>query len=85
MPRAAVYARFSSENQRDESIDAQVRLCRGHIERMGYVLVKIYADEAITGHTDDRPQFLQMIQDARAGLFDVLVVDKVVYINTDSV
>ncbi|MFZ5897992.1 MAG: recombinase family protein, partial [Bacillota bacterium] len=77
MLRAAIYARFSSDNQRDESIDAQVRLCRGHIERMGYVLVKTYADEAITGHTDDRPQFLQMIQDARAGLFDVLVVDKV--------
>ena len=75
--RAAIYARFSSDNQRDESIDAQVRLCKEYIQRCGYALVKIYADEALSGRTDQRPQFQQMLTDAKAGLFDVVVTDKV--------
>jgi len=77
MLRAAIYARFSSDNQRDESIDAQVRLCKEYIKTKGYALVKIYADEAISGRTDQRPQFQQMLADAKAGLFDVIVTDKV--------
>ena len=42
--RAGVYARFSSDNQRDASIDDQVRICRVEIERHGWELVQVYAD-----------------------------------------
>jgi len=77
MLRAVIYARFSSENQRDESIDAQVRLCKEYIQREGHVLTKIYPDEALTGTTDDRAQFQQMMSDAKEGAFDVVVVDAV--------
>ena len=77
MIRAAIYARFSSDNQRDESIDAQVRLCRECCKSRGYAVVAVYADEAVTGRTDQRSQFQQMLADAKAGLFDVLVMDKV--------
>mgnify|MGYP000904625441 CR=1 FL=1 len=77
MLRAVIYARYSSENQRDESIDAQVRLCKELITRKGYLLTKIYADEAVTGTTDDRAQFQQMMSDAKEGMFDAVVVDAV--------
>jgi site-specific DNA recombinase len=77
-PRAAIYARYSSENQRDESIDAQVRLCKGYIEKQGYILARLpYIDEALTGKNDQRPRFQQMLSDSKAGLFDVVVIDAI--------
>ncbi|MDO5795250.1 MAG: recombinase family protein, partial [Turicibacter sp.] len=66
--RAASYARFSSSNQREESIDAQ--------QRAIYKYVGDYVDEALTGTNTDRPGFKRMLEDAKNGLFDVLVVHK---------
>lgn len=75
--RAAVYARFSSSAQRDASIDDQVDACTAYCERNGYELVAVYADYALTGRSDDRPQFLQMVADSGKGKFDVVVVWKI--------
>lgn len=75
--RAAIYARFSDENQREESITAQLRFGRDYCTKKGYTITKEYADEAKTGRTDKRPSFQQMLRDAQSGLFDVLVVHKV--------
>jgi site-specific DNA recombinase len=77
MLRAVIYARYSSDNQRDESIDAQVRLCKNYIKEKGYALIQIYADEAVSGRTDDRVQFQRMLADAKDGVFDVVVIDAV--------
>jgi site-specific DNA recombinase len=74
--KAVIYARFSSDNQREESITAQVRACTQYCKRNGYIIVKTYTDEARSALTDNRPQFQQMVQDARDGLFDVLIVHK---------
>lgn len=74
--RTAIYARFSSDNQREESITAQVRACVEYAERKGYTIVKTYSDEAKSATTDDRPEFLRMIRDAKAGLYDVLLIHK---------
>lgn len=60
--KAVIYARFSSDNQREESITAQVRACTDYAQRQGYTVVKIYTDEARSATTDDRPGFLQMIE-----------------------
>ena len=76
MTKAAAYARYSSDNQRDESIDAQLRAIREYCEKNNIQLVKIYTDEARSATTDDRPGFLQMIQDSALGLFDVVIVHK---------
>lgn len=76
MIRAAIYARYSSDNQREESITAQVRACTEYCQKKGYAIVRTYADEARSALTDDRPHFQRMVQDAKAGLFDVLVVHK---------
>ncbi len=74
--RAVAYARFSSDGQREESIEAQVRAIKEYAERNGYALHKIYADRGISGTTDNRPDFQHMIDDAKKGLFDVVIVHK---------
>jgi site-specific DNA recombinase len=65
--KAVVYARFSSDNQREESIDAQLRAIREYADKHGVIIVKEYIDEAKSATTDDRPQFLQMIEDITTG------------------
>jgi site-specific DNA recombinase len=72
--RAAIYARFSSDNQREESITAQLRACREYCQRNGYAVVAEYTDEARSALTDDRPGFQRAIAAAEAGEYDVLVV-----------
>ncbi|MDD6034131.1 MAG: recombinase family protein [Oscillospiraceae bacterium] len=74
--RAAAYARFSSDRQREESIDAQMRAIREYAERNGYEIVSVYQDYAQSATTDRRPEFQRMIADARQGDFDYLIVHK---------
>ena len=66
--RVALYARFSSDNQRSESIDAQVRAMKVYCKQHGYVIVHTYVDEAKSATTDRRPGFQQMIADSREGM-----------------
>ncbi len=68
--RAAAYARFSSDNQREESIEAQLNIIKNFAAQNGYEIVREYTDEAKSARTDNRPNFLAMIRDAEAGLFD---------------
>ncbi len=74
---AALYARYSSDNQRAESIVAQLRASREYCRQRGYTIIKEYADEAMTGTNDQRPQYQQMLVDAEAGMFEVIVFHKV--------
>jgi DNA invertase Pin-like site-specific DNA recombinase len=74
--RVAVYARFSCDKQRDASIEDQVAACRKHCEQRGYEVVGVYPDYAISGRSDDRPQFLKMIEDAGKDMFDIILVWK---------
>lgn len=74
--KAAAYARYSSDNQREESIDAQLRAIKEYCQRNDIQLVKTYIDEARSATTDDRPGFQQMIQDSSMGLFNIVIVHK---------
>ena len=74
--RVAVYARFSCDKQRDASIEDQVYEAERYCERNDYEIVRVYNDYAMSGRSDDRPQFLAMIDDAQAGMFDVVLVWK---------
>ncbi len=76
MIKAAIYARYSSDNQREESIDAQIRAMREYASKNNISIIKIYADEAKSATTDNRPQFLQLIKDSKLGLFNVVMVHK---------
>lgn len=73
----AAYLRISSEDQRGNfSIDAQRRAVEEWVAGQGGQLVKVYADEAQSGLTVDRPAFQQMRRDARGKAFDALVVHR---------
>ena len=77
MKTAVVYARYSSDNQREESIDAQVRGVKEYCFKEGINLVSEYIDAAISGRsTDKREQFLKMITDSEKRLFDIVIVHK---------
>ena len=73
--RAAIYCRFSSDQQKPTSLADQERTCRQYIERQGWTTIKVYSDAAISGSHDDRPDYQQMLNDARAGKFEVLVAE----------
>ncbi len=69
--KAVAYARFSSDNQREESITAQLRSIREYAVQEGVTIVKEYVDEARSAMTDDRPYFLQMISDIANSRIDI--------------
>jgi site-specific DNA recombinase len=76
MKRAAIYARYSSDNQRDESIDAQVRAIEEFAKKNDIVIVGTYADKAKSATSDKRPEFQRMIKDSAAGIFEIVIVHK---------
>ena len=75
-PRAVLYARFSSDNQREESIEAQLRAMHEFCTRNSIVIMHEYCDRAKSATTDDRPEFLKMIAASKEGDFDFAIVHK---------
>ena len=69
--RVGLYARYSSKNQNAASIEDQIRVCRQQIERQGWTLIATYADPAISGASPFRPGYQKLLEDARAGKFDI--------------
>lgn len=70
--RAAIYLRLSKEDKR-ESIENQKMLLEKYAEEHSFEIIAVYQDEAISGLTDARPGFAQMMKDARSGCFDVIL------------
>jgi site-specific DNA recombinase len=81
--KAAVYARFSTDLQREASIGDQVRLCRERIEREGWTLLATYSDAAMSGASRLRPGYQKLLEDARAGQFDIVVAEALDRISRD--
>ena len=75
--RVAFYGRFSSDRQKDSSIDQQYRNCERFAEREGWTITQRYEDRGISGTKDDteRPGYQQMLTDLKAKAFEVLLVD----------
>ena len=73
--RAVIYARYSSDNQREASIEDQMEICRRYIDRQGWKLVRTYQDRALSGASDQRPAYQQMLADAETNQFDVVVTE----------
>lgn len=74
MSKAVIYARYSSTNQREESIEGQIRECTNFAKHQDITIVGSYIDRALTGKTDARPQFQKMIADSSKQLFDIVIV-----------
>ena len=73
---AVIYARYSSTNQREESIEGQLRECHRYAEKAGLSVIHEYTDSAISGTSDKRPAFQQMIQDSKFHAFEIVIVWK---------
>ena len=73
--RAVIYARYSSENQREASIEDQVEICRRLIAREGWKLTEVYADKAVSGASRFRSGYQQLIAEADRRSFDVVVCE----------
>ncbi len=71
-----IYARYSSDSQREESIEGQLRECYAFAEREGISIFDTYIDRALSAKTDNRPQFQKMIKDSAKQKFDVVIVWK---------
>lgn len=74
--RAFIYARRSSDRQNEESTAQQIAECMKMADRLGYVVVHVYADEAKTGKNDRRPEFQKMVRAIEAGKCDVVIAYK---------
>ncbi|WP_448956660.1 recombinase family protein [Labrys neptuniae] len=73
--KVAIYARYSSDNQRDASIADQLRICRLHAERQGWLIVEEYTDHAISGASLLRPGIQALISDATRGRFQLVLAE----------
>jgi site-specific DNA recombinase len=67
---AVIYARYSSDLQREASIEDQVRLCRAGIEKEGWQYRHAYTDRAMSGASTLRPAYQSLLEGARLGQFD---------------
>ena len=74
--KAVIYARYSSDNQREESIEGQIRECTAFAEKNDITVLKHYIDRAYSARTDHRPAFQEMIKDSDKHLFDMIIVWK---------
>lgn len=77
--KAVIYARYSSTKQDELSIEAQVNACKEYGIKSGYVVTKIYSDEAISGKgskTESRKQYQSLIRDSKQKLFEIVLVHK---------
>lgn len=75
--KAVIYARYSSEGQREESITGQLRDCHKYAKSKGYEVIHEYVDQALTGKTDERPAFQKMIADSDHHAFQIVIVWKI--------
>ena len=73
---AVIYARYSSLNQREESIEGQLRVCYEYAARNNLDVIGTYEDRALSGTSDKRPGFLRMIADSAKKTFKVVLVYK---------
>ncbi|WP_035026326.1 recombinase family protein [Gemmobacter nectariphilus] len=71
--RAAIYARFSTDMQRDASIEDQIRSCREYASRQGLKVVETYSDRAVSGASLMRSGMQKLLRDGRSGAFDVVI------------
>ena len=72
-----IYARYSSHAQRDVSIEQQVADCEAYARLHNLRVVKVYADRALSGTSDKRPQFQQLLRDAAHGRWSYVLTWKV--------
>ncbi len=74
--KAVIYARYSSDSQREESIEGQLRECKEYADRQNLTIIGTYIDRALSARSDDRPEFQRMVRDSAKKQFEVVLVWK---------
>ena len=74
--KAVIYARYSSDNQREASIEGQLRECMEYAAQNDITVIANYIDRALTATSDNRPDFQRMIKDSYKHCFDMIIVWK---------
>ena len=74
--KAVIYARYSSDNQREESIEGQIRECTAYADYNDLEIIGTYIDRAYSARTDNRPEFRRMIKESYRKQFEVVLVWK---------
>ncbi|MDO5144056.1 MAG: recombinase family protein [bacterium] len=72
--KAVIYARYSSHNQREESIEGQIRECQAFAQQNNFVVIGEYIDRAISDKTDNRESFQRLIKDSEKGQFQAVLM-----------
>ena len=81
--RAAIYARYSSENQREASIEDQLRICLARAQREGWRVAATFTDHAISGATALRPGYQALLGAMRAGEVDIVLAESLDRLSRD--
>lgn len=76
MKTAVIYARYSCDQQTEQSIDGQLRVCEDYAQRNGILILNTYIDRAMTGTNDNRPDFQRMIKDSSRREWNYVLVYK---------
>ena len=73
---AVIYARYSCDQQTEQSIEGQLRVCEEYAQRNNILILNTYIDRAMSGTNDNRPDFQKMIKDSAKKSFDYVLVYK---------
>ena len=73
--RAAIYTRYSSDLQREASIEDQIEVCRRYAEVQGWTVVREFADRATSGSSRFRAAYQDLVAAARKREFDIVVAE----------
>lgn len=76
MKKAVIYARYSCDNQTEQSIEGQIHVCQEFAKRNDYIITNTYIDRAMSGTNDNRPSFQAMIKDSAKGRWEAVIVYK---------
>lgn len=74
METAVIYARYSSDNQTEQSIEGQLRVCQEYAKNNDILLLDTYIDRAMTGTNDNRADFQRMLKDSARNHWDYVLV-----------
>lgn len=77
MKTAVIYARYSSDNQNEQSIEWQLRVCQDYAQSNDILILNTYIDRTMTGTNDNRPDFQKMIKDSSNKEFEYVIVYKI--------
>ena len=77
MKTAVIYARYSSDNQTEQSIEGQLRVCQEYAKNNDILLLDTYIDRAMTGTNDNRADFQRMLKDSAKNHWDYVLVYKI--------